>query len=83
MIAEKKKGMMKNGLPEIPEIFNTFSKLSVMRKMKCQSAGSLALGFLGFKILFKIHQKVPQIPQSQEVSSFSFKRQPFKNSIFK
>jgi hypothetical protein len=45
---------------EFAEIFNTFSKLSVMGKMKCQSAGSLALGFLGFKILFKNHQIFPQ-----------------------
>jgi hypothetical protein len=52
----------KGDLPEIPEIFNTFSKLSVMGKMKCQSAGSLALGFLSFKILFEIHQIFPGIP---------------------
>jgi len=71
--------MMKGGLPEIPEIFNTFSKLSVMGKMKCQTAGTLALGFLSFKILFEIHQIFPGIP---EVYSLPFKRQPFKNSHF-
>jgi hypothetical protein len=35
-----------------------------MRKMKCQSGGSLALGFLGFKILFKNHQIFPAFPEA-------------------
>jgi hypothetical protein len=57
LICEKK-----GCLPEIPEIFNTFLKLSVMGKMKCQSAGSLALGFLSFKILFENREIFPGIP---------------------
>jgi hypothetical protein len=41
-----------------------FSKLSRDAKTKCQTAGTLALGFLGFKILLKILQIFPQNPQT-------------------
>jgi hypothetical protein len=36
-----------------------------MEKMKCLTAGTSALGFLDFKILFKKRSKFPQIPQSR------------------